>query len=211
MSTRVTILRDLIHQHRSAGILPQEIHMCEKTRKEFVQEAAIKPERVADTRSFIQRALTPKITQEVVLRFEGVLLVTNPAIGEGGMLLRPLQLMRDPNWLDTIQWAQHEAKITAAKGQESELQGSGDTPWHQRVAIDQASPTGGIMADLTDGGGVNPTTVLLKAMDGLDKIEDVVVLRFYKGGAIDLCATMNKYGVVGALQAAIGHVMNGDE
>ena len=55
------------------------------------------------------------------------------------------------------------------------------TPWHQPPQeAPEAAPTvpdGPVTArSLSDGGGVNPSTVLMAAMDGLDGVEDVVVV-----------------------------------
>lgn len=184
--------------------------MNAETRRQFSLEAKLKPEMPPDRRSFLERLRTPRNASEGVLRFEGVLLVDNEAIADSGMLLRPTQLMHDPAWLDTIQWATTQAKLKAQAEQQAS-EADGDTPWHQREPVGEASVSGDVLGDLAQGGGVNPTTVLLRAMDGLDKIEDVVVLRFYRGGSIDLCSTMKKYAVIGALQAALGHVANRED
>lgn len=210
MPNRPEIIRHLIAQQRAAGINPVEIHMNAQTRKEFAAESEIKPEEAPDRRSLLSRIRDPHIPTAAILRFEGVRIVDNEAIAGGGMLLRPMQLMGDPDWLETIQWATTQAKLKAhAEQQASEA--DGDTSWHQREPVGEASVSGDVLSDLAQGGGVNPTTVLMRAFDGLDKIEDVVVLRFYKGGSIDLCSSMKKYAVIGALQAALGYVANRDD
>lgn len=218
MPNRVEIVRSLIAQQRAAGISPIEMHMCAATRKEFAEEAGIKPARPDDSRSLWERMRVPNGAPEAVLSFEGVRLVDNEAIAGSGILLRPLQLMGDPEWLQTIQWASAQARLKAQADQ-GRTEADGATPWHQREPLPTPLSTReaiegdqiDVLSVLTDGGGVNPTTVLLRAMDGLDKIEDVVVLRFYRGGSIDLCSTMKKYAVIGALQAALGHVANRDD
>lgn len=210
MPNRVEIVRSLIAQQRAAGISPIEMHMCAQTRKEFAEEAGIKPARPDDPRSLWERMTVPNGAPEAVLSFEGVRLVDNEAIAGSGILLRPLQLMGDESWLSTINWASTQARLSA-QGDQQRSDDSGSTPWHLREPVAGTSTPGDVLEDLTQGGGVNPTTVLMKAFDGLDKIEDVVVLRFYKGGSIDLCSTMRKYAVIGALQAALGHVANGED
>lgn len=212
MSKRVEAVRQIIHSQRSAGILPQELHMHPKTRMEFAQEAEIKPERPHDSRFTLQRLMDPSGGPEPVLRFENILVVDNELMTPGGILLRPLQLMHDPNWLATIQWAAAETRLTAQAQQDGVPQPQDGTPWHQRSPDAVQKQDGAITPeDISAGGGVNPTTVLLKAMDDLDRIEDVIVLRFYRNKSIDICSTLNQYGVVGAMQKALGHVMNGDE
>jgi len=68
-----------------------------------------------------------------------------------------------------------------------------------------------VLAQLTENSGINPSTVLIKACENLDNVQDVIVLRFYRGGAIDMASTMSRFGVIGALQASLGHVANGGE
>lgn len=209
MPNRPDLIRHLIAQQRAAGIMPGEIHMNAETRRQFALEANLKPEMPPDHRSLLTRLRSPRDASEGVLRFEGVLLVDNEAIADSGMLLRPTQLMGDDRWLDTIQWATTQAKLKAhAEQQASEA--DGDTSWHRREPVGEASVSGDVLSDLAQGGGVNPTTVLCKAMDGLDKVEDVIVLRFYKGGGIDLCSSLKRYAVIGALQDALGHVARGE-
>lgn len=205
MTLRERSLKSIIAQHRAAGLMPCEIHMNAATRDEFVRETGITPKSKPDTRSTLDRALGRGTPPETVLAFEDVPLVTNEALQSPMIILRPAQLQHDPDWLQHV-------RLVSKDAQQPRMPAEG-TPWHQPVAEapEGAVEEGDTSPDaLSRGGGVNPTTVLLKAMDGLDKIEDIVVLRFYKDRSIDLCSTMNRYGVVGGLQAAIGYVMNGE-
>lgn len=207
MHNRPQIIRDLIARQRAAGQSPVEIHMNAQTRAEFAAEAGIKPEPSPDYRSLLSRLTSPRNAPAVILRFDGVLLVDNEAIADSGMLLRPVQLMGDPEWLKTIKWAEQSLRM-AHKAKEESEEDEGDAPWHQRSSDAAQRPADAAITadDISQGSGVNVSSVLMKAFDGLDKIEDVIVLRFYKGGAIDLCSTLKRYAVIGAMQDALGHV-----
>lgn len=212
MHNRPQIIRDLIARQRAAGQSPVEIHMNAQTRREFAAEAGIKPEPSPDYRSLLSRLTSPRNAPAVILRFDGVLLVDNEAIADSGMLLRPIQLMDDPDWLKTIKWAEQQGRLTADRLRDVLDEEDGTPPWPQRAAdVSVPHPDAGITAsDLAQGGGVNPTTCLFKAYEGLDKVADVVILRFYKNGDIDMTSTFNKYAVVGSLQAALNHIVNGE-
>lgn len=199
MTHRHQALRNMIAQQRAAGLNPQELHLNAATRDEFVRETGIKPKAKPDTRSTLDRALGRGTPPETVLAFEDVPLVTNEEIPGAAIILRPQQLMGDPLWLRNVQFRR--------EGQ-PRLPADGSTPWMQPTPDnpqegDETSPEA-----LARGGGVNPTTCLFKAYENLDRVQDIVVLRFFKNGDIDMTSTFNRYGIVGGLQAALGYVMN---
>lgn len=207
MTQRVSALHHIIAQQRHAGLAPQEIHCNAVTRDSFVREAGIVPKASPDTRSPLQRLMGSGTPPESILEFDDVRLVTNNDVQGGAIIIRPAQLMADPLWLQKIVFKPADQQ-EAAKAQQT---AGGSTPWHQRVEDAHPGDDSTSTEALTRGGGVNCTTVILKAMEDLDKIEDVIVLRFYRNKSIDLCSTLNQFGVVGALQKALGHVMNGDD
>lgn len=205
MLDRVSTLHALIAQQRQMGIVPLEMHANQSTCDSFTYEANLSPILPPDTRSLVARVRFPQDAPAPRYEFDGVRIVPNPKVLGGAIILRPQQLMGDPLWI--------EHHIRYSEPQQPSMPATG-TPWH---APQENTPSGavdaekGVLEALSDGGGVNPTSVLLKAMDGLDAIQDVVVLRFYKDKSIDMCSTMNRYGVIGGLQAAMGYVMNGND
>jgi hypothetical protein len=58
--------------------------------------------------------------------------------------------------------------------------------------------------DLASSGGDRPSSsdVIMRAMDRVDELSGVAVVRVYKNGDIDLCANIGKYALQGVLQHA---------
>ena len=203
MPSRVEILRSILAQHRNMGMLPVELHANVATISSFVAEANLRPIVPPDNRSLLSRLGRAQEAPAPVYEFENCRLVPNPRIPGQAIIVRPRQLMDDPDWIDHIKFQNAQT----AQERPADLT---TTPWHQKVeegphGVEETTPEA-----LSRGGGVNPTTVLLKAMDDLDKIEDVIVLRFYRNKNVDCCSTFNHYGVVGAMQKALGYIMNSD-
>lgn len=203
MPSRVEILRQILQQHRSVGLAPAELHMSVHTVSGFVAEANLQPIVPPDNRPLISRLRAPNSGPAPRYEFEKVPIVANPAIEGQAIIIRPAQMMQDPDWIDHI-------KFRSIETAQAQQQASQSTPWHQKVEEGPQSSDDASLDALTRGAGVNCTSVLMKACEGLDSIKDVVVLRFYKNRSIDLCSTMNHFGVVGALQKALGYVMNSD-
>jgi hypothetical protein len=59
--------------------------------------------------------------------------------------------------------------------------------------------------DLSSGNGERPSSsdVIMRALDRVDDLTGVAVVRVYKNGDIDLCANIEKYALQGVLQHAI--------
>jgi len=203
MPSRVEILRSILAQHRNMGLMPAELHANVATVSSFVAEANLRPIVPPDNRSLLSRLGRAQEAPAPIYEFENCRLVPNPRIPGQAIIVRPRQLMDDPDWIDHIKFQ------NAQTAQERPIDLTA-TPWHQKVEEVAQGGDDTSLDALTRGAGVNCTSVLMKAMDDLDKIEDVVVLRFYRNKSIDLCSTLNHFGVVGALQKALGHVMNSD-
>lgn len=179
------------------------------TRAGFAEEAGIKPQTPKDTRSLANRLWSHQGPPETVLEFDGLRVVDNPKIEGGAIIIRPAHLMGDPAWLDNITFRREEA---TQEPQQPRMPASG-TPWNDQCAQKASDALQGeqdTLKGLSDGGGVNPTTVLFKACEGLDNVKDVIVLRFFRNGDIDFCSTFDKYGVIGGIQAALQYVANGN-
>ena len=68
------------------------------------------------------------------------------------------------------------------------------------TAADDLPPT---LNDLSTGKEkVSPTDVLIKAMDGVDNLSGVVVVRVHRSGDIDMCLSCNQFEAQGILQKA---------
>jgi hypothetical protein len=206
MPSRVDILRSIIHHHRTLGIAPSELHMNAVTRAGFAEEAGIKPQTPKDTRSLANRLWSHQAPPETVLEFDGLRVVDNPKIEGGAIIIRPAQLMGDPDWLSNVTFRREEA---VQEAQQPCMPASG-TPWHGEVDVNPSEVMQDALKGLGDGGGITPTTVLFKAVEGLDNVKDVVVLRFFRNGDIDFASTFDRYGVIGGLQAALQYVANGN-
>jgi hypothetical protein len=189
---RVTFLRNLIAQHRQIGLSPIELHMSSTTADDFSRDV---DENTPDNRSVLDKMRHPKREAKRLEAFEGLRIITNETLEGSVIIVRPLQSMGDPDWLSHVHLNRAGAPAKPESVQEAAK---------QREA--PAEPD--MLAQLTHNAGINPSTVLIKAMEDLDKVEDVIVLRFYRGGSIDLCSTYNKYAVIGALQASLGYVAN---
>lgn len=198
---RVATMHALIAQQRSLGLNPQEIHCNAETRRDFAHEAGLVSKPAPDPRSPMARLMGLGTPPEAILEFDGVRLVTNEEIPGAAIILRPQQLMGDPAWLSRVKFRPEQPKPPA----------DGSTPWFQRSEVSepqQESTDGPVTAEsLADGAGINPSSVLFTAFDDIEKVKDVVVLRFHKNGDVSLCATIDRMAIVGALQMAMGYVL----
>jgi hypothetical protein len=213
MPTRVDFLHHLIAQQRQLGISPVELHANHSTVNSFAGEAKLLPVVPPDTRSPMERVLNRKPAPAPCLMFDGCKLVINERIAGAAILIRPLALMGDDEWLNKIMWHPH---AKGPQGQQLIMPEGEETPWHQPA--DQSLPgvKGGSalkaesddpLQALTQAGGVTCTDVLVNAMDGLDKIEHVLVVRYYRNGDVDMASTLDRFGIEGGLNKAIQYVM----
>lgn len=204
---RVKFLRSLIQQHRTMGLSPAELHMNSTTADDFSREVG---ETTADTRSIVNRMRHTRPAVKRLEEFEGVRLIANDKIEGTLIIVRPLQAMGDPDWLASI----HRSHPDGTQAQRAMLGSQSAHAFEQKRADSEPADVqkpDTILSQLTENSGINPSTVLIKAMENLDKVQDVIVLRFYKGGSIDMASTMNRFGVIGALQASLGYVANNGE
>jgi len=214
MPSRPQIMHAIIAQQRHAGITPMEIHANKATVDEFATEANLQPVVPEDTRSPMQRLLKSKEAPSPCLVFDGCRLVVNPRIVGPALLIRPSALMGDEEWLNKIQF---HPGAKGPQGQQLIMPEGEETPWQQPAEQPIAGVAGsaqeepeGTLAALTRAGGVTPTDVLMKAAEGMDRVEDVLVIRFHRGGDVDLCASMDRMKVMGALQMAMAYVARGE-
>jgi hypothetical protein len=198
---RVQFLRNLIAQHRQIGISPCELHMNSTTADDFSRDV---DENTPDNRSVLDKMRHPKREMKRLETFEGLKIVTNDTLEGSAIIVRPLQTMGDPDWLDYVQRGRPSAPAQSNGAREALQQRHDSEPADLQRQDD-------ILSQLTRNAGISPSTVLIKAMEDLDKVEDVIVLRFYRGGSIDMASTMPRFGVIGALQASLGHIANGGE
>ena len=67
-----------------------------------------------------------------------------------------------------------------------------------------AEPGEGVptLTDMAKGDGLTPTAVLIKAMENLDDIKHVVVIRVHHNDDVELCLTSNLFEAQGIVQKA---------
>ena len=107
-------------------------------------------------------------------------------------------------------------QVPQGSGSDDDRQGQG-SPFAQRdeaygggqaVPTPVTGPAEGCDAppslnDLASGRDkVTPTDVLIKAMDGVDELSGVVVVRVHRSGDIDMCLSCNAFEAQGVLQKA---------
>jgi hypothetical protein len=212
---RIASLQGLIQQQRQIGLNPVELHANRATLDSFIDEAKLRPFVPQDTRSLLARIRRPEAGPGPQYEFEGVKLVANPKIPGQAIILRPAILMGDPEWLEHhIRFG--EAPTQPQDGEQGGLQRlpeDGSTPWLQKQPNAPQPPqeaAGDPVQQLQSEGGADCTSILIKAMEGLDSVQDVVVMRFHKNSDVTMCSTMDRMRVVGALQLAMGYVLRQD-
>lgn len=201
----IDAIRLMLQSQKIHGIVPAEIHMNRITRDSLLTTTR-------STQSFFGRMLRPIIRGG---KFDGVPLVENSDVPNGVYLVRTAEMMYDPEWARKIQW-QVAQQVAPAPQKQPALPPVG-TPWHQSLPqpVDEALEGkavdgGGVLRELSKTDTANPTSIIMKALDGIDNVQNVVVLRFYKNGDIDMASSLDRYGVVGGLQAALGYVARGE-
>jgi hypothetical protein len=196
-------IREVIRMQRSMGLEPQELHMRPETFLKFIRDAALKPTVKPDNRSVLAKMVHPRMVPEPVYKFDDVTLVANEQIPGASMILRPPQLMHDPEWLKYI--------VFGRPVEQPQLPADGSTPWHKRVEQGEAQSGGDVdvLEALTSGNGITPSSVVMEAMKGIEKVQNIVVLRFKKTGDVDVCATFDRHALIGALHDAIMYVSQG--
>ena len=212
---RVQILHQIVAQQRQVGLCPVEIHANRTTLDSFIDEAKLRPFVPQDTRSLLARIRRPEAGPGPQYEFEGVKLVANPKIPGQAIILRPAILMSDPEWLEH-HMRFGEAPTQPQDGEQAGLQrlpADGSTPWLQKqpnAPQGQQEAAGDPVQQLQSEGGADCTSILIKAMEGLDSVQDVVVMRFHENSDVTMCSTMDRMRVVGALQLAMEYVLRQD-
>jgi hypothetical protein len=105
--------------------------------------------------------------------------------------------MRPPAGLE--QAAQDARQQLAARGEEFWKKDRVDAM--DGVAAGEIRPT---LNDLSSGNGERPSAsdVLMKAMDDVDDLNGVVVVRVHRNGSVDLCLNVDQFAAQGVLQRA---------
>ena len=105
--------------------------------------------------------------------------------------------MRPPAGME--QAAQDARQQLAARGEEFWKKDRVDAM--DGVAAGEIRPT---LNDLSSGNGERPSAsdVLMKAMDDVDDLNGVVVVRVHRNGSVDLCLNVDQFAAQGVLQRA---------
>jgi len=208
---RPQTLRFLIKQQRIIGLAPQELHANIGTIDGFILEAGLRPVVPPDTRSLIDRIRRPKSGPVPQYEFDGLKLVCNPQIPGGAIILRPAMLMGDPDWLGHVQFKESpEIPQNDEQGGLQRLPADGSTPWltkGQNTPQPPQEAAGDPVQQLQQECGADCTSILIKAMEGMDSVDDVVVMRFHKSGDVSMCSSMDKFRIIGALQMGMAYAM----
>lgn len=223
MTLREAAMHQLVAHHRQLGINPVEIHARKAMIDDFCRECNLVPTVPPDKRSMVARIRFPKDGPKPRLEFDALELVVNPDVPEPMMILRPQSMMGDPSWLSRVHFGTRPpgaGGIEAPGGlgdaqqalasQKAAQDASGLPEWHERVprtSADAQEDNSDVLAQLSRAGGITPTDVVMKSLDGIDGVKDIVVLRFRKNGDVEMTATMDRMAIMGALQLAMGYVM----
>lgn len=59
------------------------------------------------------------------------------------------------------------------------------------------------LTDMAKGDGITPSALLIKAMEQIDDVRGIVVLRVFANGSIDVCCNLSRYELQGVLQHGV--------
>ena len=186
---------------RRLGMTPMELHVNPADFQHFADTEKQAIKRLSPWNRFrlyiIETVLKRLPTPEEVLRGVivcGLPVVKNDLVPPGGMAIRMEHQKDDPNWLSQVmEPAEPEPPVEAA------------------VAPAPASCELGDLQLTTlrrQDGSPTPTALLVKSMEGIDDIDNVIVIRVGKRGKIDMASTMPRVYAFGVLHATITNLMD---
>ena len=209
MLNRIEVLRHLIAQQRSVGLAPRRAPRQQRHHRRIHPRSATTPHRAAghakpDCADSPARSWTrPPVRvrgAETGLQPADPRRRDHPATGDADgrpRLDEPYSVLKEAP----------ELPQNDEQGGLQRLPVDGSTPWQQKTPKGQDEAPGseeGALAQLSKAGGITPTDCVMKAMDGIEGVKDIIVLRFRKGGDVEMSSTMDRMKVVGALQLAMG-------
>lgn len=191
MQLSVTVIGQMIEASKQMGGNPREIHMSPETLKCI--SGAVVPAK--DNRSPLQRMMGAQPPQDLVAKgFYGLPVVQDAKIPLGVIALRDESGMgRDDWWEDAME--HHEGQV----------------PWLERVKQDapkeESAETVSLKQLSTSLDKASPSDVLMRSFEGIDKVEDIIIIRALKNGSLEISSTCSRVGMMGALQLAMSYVI----
>lgn len=149
--------------------------------------------------SVLQKLLVRFKRHPAALNLFGIPVLTNDNFIDG-MISLQTALLGQPGPAST------EAPADALGGTAAKEQAAqAINPFAERVPVkaeDESAPT---LAQLASSRGdmPSPTDVLIKAMEGADALQHVVVIRVHRDGSVDMCGTADQFGTRGIINKAV--------
>lgn len=194
MQISVAVIGQMIEASKQMGGNPREIHMSPETLKAIAGAVV----RARDSRSPLQRMMGAQAPQDLVAKgFYGLPVVEDAKFALGVIALRDEKGMGRDDWFEDAM----------------EHQG-GQVPWLERVkpeAPREEDPEAVSLKQLsTSPDKASPSDVLMKCFDGIEKVEDIIIIRALKNGSLELSSTCSRVGLMGGLQLAMSYVIQGN-
>lgn len=193
-------ISQVVHLCRMQGGHPTEVHLNKKTLDEIKKFVRTQSKPIPDTRSVIAKLRNepiPGAPPPGVYYVAGLPAFENDEVAIDVVAIRTLETMNDPNWLRKIQ-------ENAAKA--AEAQGITDTPWF-KPAEDQVTTEDeaiGVNSLMQTDGRPTPTDVLMKSIEEVDTMAEVIVLKVSKkGGDVYMSSTLPKLAAQGYLHKTL--------
>lgn len=204
-------LSQMIDNLQLHGRMAAEIHMSEETSRHFVGALVATREPCGDAKDFLKHT-SRKVTRptKTSVSFRNVPLVINPKIPDGGLVIRPLHMMKDRNWLEKALDEQRDSMAKARNLQAAAGQ-SGDS--RPRVPTPEPQPPSGPESSgdfFRHGNEGTVTDILVNAATGCDNVRKVIVIRVDDKSEIDLRSNCSRFEIFGLLQAVMSRVAMGD-
>jgi len=184
-----------IQQLSTRGLIPAELHVNRQMR-EYMVNGLIGLGK-----------MNPTLRGTELKRFCGVPVVVNDQVPSMGMVIRPLHLMGDPNWLQTM--AEESRLMAAAKALDA----------RPSVPVAEVEPESG-EDDGESGEGSsayfrNPTPrsctdVLIEAMEDVEDVRGIAVISLSGNANLGIKTNLSKFELFGSLQVAVQKIACGE-
>ena len=204
-------LSQMIDNLQLHGRMAAELHMSEETHRAFVTTMAANGLKLSVASKYAVKSKKPvtRVTKTGAM-FRNVPLVINPKIPDGGLVIRPLHMMKDRNWLEKALDEQRDSMAKARNLQAAAGQ-SGDS--RPRVPTPEPQPPSGPESSgdfFRHGNEGTVTDILVNAATGCDNVRKVIVIRVDDKSEIDLRSNCSRFEIFGLLQAVMSRVAMGD-
>ena len=184
-----------IKELQQRGIIPAELHVNAKMREMMVNGL------------IGLGKMNPTLRGTELKRFCGVPVVVNDQVPNMGMVIRPLHLMADPNWLQTM--AEESRLMAAAKA----LDASPSVP-----VAEVGSEGGEDKGEAGEGSSAyfrNPTPrsctdVLIEAMEDVEDVRGIAVISLSGNANLGIKTNLSKFELFGSLQVAVQKIACGE-